>query len=56
MISPVSHPSAAPQAESAASKQPKPAASNAQYKTPPAQDKVTISQKSGEASHGGDTK
>jgi hypothetical protein len=56
MISPVSHPSSAPQTESAASKPPKPEASSAPNKTPPPQDKVTISQENGEASHGGDTK
>lgn len=56
MISPVSHSKPVPQAESAASKQPKPAVSNPQNKTRPAQDKVTLSQKTGDVDRDGDTK
>ncbi len=56
MVSPVSHSHSAPQPEAAASKQPKPAASSTQNKTQPAQDKVTISQKSGDVDHDGDSK
>jgi len=56
MISPVSHPSAVPQAEPAASNHPKPAATSSQGKTKPAQnqDTVTLSKKSSDIDHDGD--
>jgi len=56
MISPVSHSNPVSQAQSAASNQPKPTASNPQKKTQPTQDKVTLSQKTGDVDHDGDTK
>lgn len=56
MISPVSHANPAPKAEPAAANNPKPAASNAQTNKSPAQDKVTLSHKTADVDHDGDTK
>ena len=54
MISPVRHPSAAPQAEPAAGNHPKPAAASSKNKTQPAQDTVTLSKKASDIDHDGD--